>query len=535
MRVLHDLGNSTLDFVENTRLGATAFRILRLGIFALLILAAGRYASAQFLAFTLHDVVFIAATALVFMLVFWRWEAGIVLILATTTFIFYSDYLPTLSLYHFIPEIRILEPLRLQLGQGLMLYLLALFVASNEVRTLRQRAATPLTPAVLIFLVTALFASVSGVVFKSVPLNFMVEWSRPYSFYLMYFVALLCIRGRRELRILLGAFYVMALVMAFLMFVQFAVGDRFKLFLGGNIRVESFGSRAGRILPPGSDLVWMAIPFVVARIPTMSAKGRKWMVVSLSLLLGGLLLTFTRTVWMGTVVSMGIMAVLGRGEIRRGLLHTFLAMAAFAGLLLLVLSLVSTEKENYVTPYIKRFTSTFEPESYGETTSAGARWIEIRSAWPKVVENPWLGVGVGGSYMQVEAWDDRGQAHYLRHVRYMHNAYMLVLTTMGALGLGTLLLMYVVFFARARKIYRSLIDPVDRSIVLASIGAIASIMVGAIMQPTFGGSLDVPMIGTIFGIIELVRYLSANEAKQRAAAQAVRLVPGRPAALRAAR
>jgi hypothetical protein len=112
---------------------------------------------------------------------------------------------------------------------------------------------------------------------------------------------------------------------------------------------------------------------------------------------------------------------------------------------------------------------------------------------------------------------------------------MLVLTTMGALGLGTLLLMYVVFFARARKIYRSLIDPVDRSIVLASIGAIASIMVGAIMQPTFGGSLDVPMIGTIFGIIELVRYLSANEAKQRAAAQAVRLVPGRPAALRAAR
>src|SRR6059036_2611971 len=111
MRVVRVMGDSFLDFVENTRLGSALFQLARLGIFALAILVVSRMASHQFLAFDLSDIVFMAITAVVFLIVMWRWEIGVILVLCTTSFVAYYDALPTLSLYHFIPEIPILEQL----------------------------------------------------------------------------------------------------------------------------------------------------------------------------------------------------------------------------------------------------------------------------------------------------------------------------------------------------------------------------------------------------------------------------------------
>jgi O-antigen ligase len=524
VHVLHRFGASFLDFIENTRLGSAAWRLARFGIFALGVFVVSKVASGQFLSFTFADILFMAITAVFFLLVFMRWEIGIALILATTSFIAYYDAMPTLSLYHFIPEIAVLEHLRLLIGQGLILFLLALFVTSLEARSMRERLATPMTPAVLVFLLVILIASIMALTFGRVSLPKLVETSRPYSFYLMFFVTLLCVRGRRELRALLTTALVMASIVAILMFVQFVAGDRFKVFLGQSVRVEQFGGFAGRILPPGTELIWMTVPFVIARIPIASKRVGRLLVAVLGLLLGGLLLTFTRSVWMGTLLSMSIMAILGRGAIRRGVLRMFVALGGFVALLLVVLNLVSTERENYMTPYVKRFTSIFNPDSYAEGTSAGARWEEISAAWPRIVENPWLGLGPGTSYMHTEAWDDYSKTHYMRGVSYIHNAYVLLLTQSGALGLITCMIMYVVFFVRARKIFHSLDSPEDRSIVMAAIGGVASVMLASIMQPSLWYPPAVPCIGILFGLVELIRFLRQRELGERQASDDARAV-----------
>ena len=429
--------------------------------------------------------------------------------------------MPTLSLYHFIPEIPVLEHLRLVIGQGVMLFLLALFVFSLEVRTARARLATPMAPAVLIFLLVMLIASIIGLLFGNVNVPKLVESSRPYTFYLMFFVTLLCVRGRRELGILLTTALVMACIVAILMFVQFVAGDRFKVFLGQSVRVEQFGGFAGRILPPGTDLIWMTVPFVIARIPIASRRVGRALIAALGLLLGGLLLTFTRSVWMGTLLSMSIMAILGRGAIRRGVLRMFVALGGFVALLLVLLSLVSTERENYMTPYVKRFSSIFNPDSYAEGSSAGARWEEIAAAWPVIVKNPWLGIGPGASYNYVEAWDDYAKTHYMRGVSYIHNAYVLLLTQSGALGLATCMVMYIVFFVRARKIFYSLQSHEDRSLVMAAMGSVASVMLASIMQPSLWSPPAVPCIGIVFGLVELVRFLHDREQSERPGNDAV--------------
>ena len=516
MRALANLHNSFLDFIENTRVGSTGFRLARLGMFAMAIFVGSKVASGQFLAFELADVVFMAITALALLAVYLRWEIGIAGVIATTSFIAYYDAIPTLSLYHFIPEIPILEDLRLLLGQGIMLFMLAVFLTSLEARTIRERLDTPLAPAVLMFMVAILITSLVGLVFNNVYLSKMVETARSYSFYLMFFVTLLCLRERRNMRILMATLLVMAVIVAILMFVQFAVGDRFQVFLG-NIRVESFGGYAGRILPPGAELIWMVVPFVIARIPIVTPRVQRWLVASLALLFGGLLLTFTRSVWMGTLFSMTIMGILGRGAVRRGVLRMFLAMAAFVAVLLVVLQLVSTENENYVTPYVKRFTSIFNPESYEEGSSANVRMEEIEAAWPKIVEKPWFGVGVGGTYTYVEAWDDRDHHHYWQAVTYIHNAYVLLLTHTGVVGFTTCMVMFATFFVRARNIFKTLTRPEDRATVMAGIGAIASVMLASMMQPSLWYPPAVPCIGTIFGLVEVTRYFAARE---RAAAMA---------------
>src|SRR5678815_5354211 len=155
----------------------------------------------------------------------------------------------------------------------------------------------------------------------------------------------------------------------------------------------------------------MTVPFVIARIPIASPQVRRWLIAGLAVLLGGLLFTFTRTIWMGTLLSMTIMAILGRGAVRRGVMRMFLALGIFVAVLLVCLQLVSTEENNYMTPYVKRFTSIFDSESYEKDTSAGARFMEIEAAWPQIVEHPWFGVGVGGNYRSEEAWDDIGQTY----------------------------------------------------------------------------------------------------------------------------
>jgi hypothetical protein len=174
-------------------------------------------------------------------------------------------------------------------------------------------------------------------------------------------------------------------------------------------------------------------------------------------------------------------------------------------------------------PYVKRFTSIFDPESYGKESSAGARWMEIGEAWPRIVESPWFGVGVGGVYRYEEAWDDNAQVTYLRPVSYIHNTYVLLLTHAGVMGFTTGMVMFIVFFVRARKILRLLEDPRDRATVMAATGAMGSVLLGAIMQPSLWYPPTVPCIGVVFGLVEATRYFAEKERRDASGVRMARL------------
>jgi O-antigen ligase len=250
---------------------------------------------------------------------------------------------------------------------------------------------------------------------------------------------------------------------------------------------------------------------LVSVIPLQQGRTRNLSLLALGVVVMGLLLTFTRAMWMGTLGGVVLMLFAVRGRERQRILRMFAVFAAFVGFLLLILGTVSTESENYVASYIERFTSTFKVESYVAESTIGVRLEEIREAWPRVVERPWLGIGLGGTYSQVPKWDDAQQSHVWRPRTYIHNAFMLVLTKAGVLGLSTLLAMLGVFFWRANRLSRTLRDPTERALVVGAMGATFACVVGSMLQPSLTRAAPVTLLGILWGVLELYRWFQERD------------------------
>lgn len=511
VRLFRNASDSFFDFIEINRFGRRLFKLGRWGMAGVAILVVGKFTAGQLLSFTLGDLLFIIAACITFMVVAWRWEIGVVLVPITTCFIFEAGVVPTLSLYHFVPEIAWLENFRLLLGQGIMLFMLALVFVAGNARVTRERLTTPMTIAVLSFLLVILVTAVSGVVFSDVHVPYMVEQARPFSFYLMFFVTLLCVRSDKSLRGMLLVIAAMSLIVGVGMALQFFTGDRVRIFIG-DFRLESFGRFAGRVLPPGQALVWLAIPMLVSVAAVVHRSLRAWLVVALSASTIGLLLTFTRAMWVGTLAGIVLMMIVGTGVERSGLRRITLAFVAAITVILLGLGTLSTDSEDYMGAYIGRFTSLFYGDTYADASTFGARVHEIGAAWEQIVKHPWFGIGIGNYYTFDLQWDQATFSHVWRGVSYIHNVYVNILCKAGILGLATLLSMCFTFIARGIRIHRQLSNPVDAAIALGAVGTTISCMVGSLMQPSLAAEGPVTLIGIAWGVTEFLRWGSESRA-----------------------
>jgi hypothetical protein len=118
--------------IEVNKYGNRLFRWGRQAAFAMVLVVGGKVAAGQFLSFQWDDILFMAIATLGVMLIAQRWEIGLLVIIGTTAFIVHYRAIPSLSLYHFVPEIEWLEDFRLFLRQGIILYLLGLFFLSRH-------------------------------------------------------------------------------------------------------------------------------------------------------------------------------------------------------------------------------------------------------------------------------------------------------------------------------------------------------------------------------------------------------------------
>jgi O-antigen ligase len=200
-----------------------------------------------------------------------------------------------------------------------------------------------------------------------------------------------------------------------------------------------------------------------------------------------------------------ILLLSSRNE-RFGMVRIFVLFSSFIMFLLLLLATISTSSENYLTTYVERFTSVFTSETYVESSTVGARMNEIKAAWESIATHPWMGIGIGAIYDYVAVWNPQFDSHEWKGVTYIHNVYILVLTKLGLLGLIPLLAMLVVYFVRARRIYQTFPEGVDRALVMGGIGATLSCVVASNLQPDLASPGTVSILGVIWGGTEFLRW-----------------------------
>ncbi|MCP4875574.1 MAG: O-antigen ligase family protein [Gammaproteobacteria bacterium] len=113
--------------------------------------------------------------------------------------------------------------------------------------------------------------------------------------------------------------------------------------------------------------------------------------------------------------------------------------------------------ENRVDQTIQSLSSYIESDDYRDqarTTSLGVRIELWKTAWKIFLENPVLGVGVGGFKVEARKNSERYQVNQAIHIfKYVHNQYLAALSTRGFPGLILFLLVMVlpIYIAMSRK------------------------------------------------------------------------------------
>lgn len=208
-----------------------------------------------------------------------------------------------------------------------------------------------------------------------------------------------------------------------------------RLNFSGESRVEVLDEASGgisaikRSLVPGVPLVlfcyFLSLQALLRGSGRRWAWGLVWLITSLALFV-----SFGRALWaVAALLSLVAAAMLGR----RALLRFGLAGSIVGGVLVAVLAVFQPD---VLAGVFNRMTSV--RNEGGASTSLGWRLTENYFAIPQIMNNLWIGLGLGAEYKPrfVEL------RYFTEQTRYIHNGYLYVLLKMGLTGL----ILYLAFY-----------------------------------------------------------------------------------------
>lgn len=260
-----------------------------------------------------------------------------------------------------------------------------------------------------------------------------------------------------------------------------ALGPAFEQTTGMDYRA---GGSKGKQIPFGDIATLTAVLSMLAAsvyLPRRPLLSLAFVIAAL----GGLYASFasgTRSAWLflptGALV-IGLYLLQRFPQQRRRLLAGLAALFLVGGI-----ALVQSEqvRDRFATA-VAEVTSYAEGDGVQPGNSLGERFEMWRAAWMAFEQHPWLGIGVGqlNAYFKQAADDglisqaivafNDGEGH-----THAHNDYIHALATRGVIGLGSLLLLYLVplgVFARTALVRQ---DPELRAIGYAGILAILAYM-----------------------------------------------------------
>ena len=213
----------------------------------------------------------------------------------------------------------------------------------------------------------------------------------------------------------------------------------------------------------------------------------------------GLLMCFSRGVWLSVIVAVGFMLLqLGRGVTHKKIL--------FIGAACLIL-LVCLNLPGVYNIIIERVSSAVDV-SYASNRARLLRWGQ---AVVMFLESPILGKGYGAFAMLYEEDVALVGSYTAQYQLGAHSEYLQVIAELGIVGLGVWVWLNIAFLRYGFRALKTIDDGFYRSVVIGLMAAEISLMVHFTVNNLLNGdTIGIPFWG-IYGLLPAVVQMAARE------------------------
>ena len=213
----------------------------------------------------------------------------------------------------------------------------------------------------------------------------------------------------------------------------------------------------------------------------------------------GLLMCFSRGVWLSVIVAVGLMLLqLGRGVTHKKIL--------FIGAACLIL-LVCLNLPGVYSIIIERVSSAVDV-SYASNRARLLRWGQ---AVVMFLESPILGKGYGAFAMLYEEDVALVGSYTAQYQLGAHSEYLQVIAELGIVGLGVWVWLNIAFLRYGFRALKTIDDGFYRSVVIGLMAAEISLMVHFTVNNLLNGdAIGIPFWG-IYGLLPAVVQMAARE------------------------
>jgi hypothetical protein len=419
--------------------------------------------------------------------------------------------------------------LRLPIGGGLDLRDLVLIgmmgllilrgLSHNTLLVPWWRVSAPL----LAFLGCAIFSTMYALFYQHVESNWVLSDLRSLIFYCVFFVTAWVVTNRRQLAIVLIGLFIVSDILSGVLILQQFIGTDHPLlaamsYTNWQMDVEPGSGSGGfgtvRIMPPGIALAYFAMvtAFCLMIFTSRSRRLRVILALQFVYLNFGLLLTYTRALWIASAIAMGVVLLVifpfYKAYLTRYLLIGITVLGLLVGLLGTQLT-QSISDSGLATAFLSRVTSIFTPEETIQSYSLQWRIFEQEEGLRSVSEHPLLGVGLGNSYRKVTllqgedlGWVTKNTAsgQISRFTRFLHNSYLSIAVKMGLIGLVCFLWFCIAVVVSSAKLYRNLSDGQSKAIALAVPATFLGLMFWSFFHEHFIQTEGTATVGLIAGL-----------------------------------
>jgi O-antigen ligase len=339
------------------------------------------------------------------------------------------------------------------------------------------------------------FSALLAVSSHATTLSEAFQWGRSFlPLFFFYVIVRLFPEPAERRKLLLGAAILAAVTGVVALLVSLGAG--FGSIVGVADAVKAEGE-AERVRLPGLSagyaLFWYCAVQVAARV---GPRRLLW-----GALLGGIaldiLVSLNRNMWVGIVLGLILMAIIG-GSMVRSRISVALAVLAAAAILFVVFG-GSGSNEKVVDPILARGATILNPSKTTQENSLQDRAKETEKAWATAQKHLLVGVGVGASF-GVEDTHLITSGSFLVGNKsepqlFLHNQYLYLLLIAGIPGL----IAFVLFLGLSIRAAWTRV-PRDPAIVACGVG-IALIMVSAFVAIYFATDDMTAMLGLLAGVI----------------------------------